>query len=96
MEARAAFGNDFFIFLAACIFHHCELVDELGGVFRVRRVSPRWLRMPLEEEAAMDVDEEAEGLQGTSGIEVMDGFLRQLFPLLLRPAVSFILMAALQ
>ena len=52
--------------------------------------------MPLKEEEATDVDEEAEELQGTSCNEVMDGFLRQLFPLLLRTAVSRILMATLQ
>lgn len=63
-RGSGCFWIDFFIFLATCIFHHCKPVDELGGVFRGRGVLPRWLRMPLEEEEAMDADEEAEELQG--------------------------------
>lgn len=88
MEARGVFGNDFFIFLATCVFHHCKQVDEFDGVSRGCGVSLRWLWMPLEEEETMHADEEAEELQGTSCDKVMGGFLRQLFPLVLGPAVS--------
>lgn len=52
--------------------------------------------MPLKVEEVTDVDGEAEEPQGTSCDEVMDVFLQQLFPLILRLAVSHILAAALQ
>lgn len=52
--------------------------------------------MPLEEEEAMDADEEAEELQGTSCDKVMYGFLQKLFPLVLGPAVSHIPTTALK
>lgn len=52
--------------------------------------------MPLKVEEVTDVDGEAEEPQETSCDEVMDVFLQQLFPLILRLAVSHILAAALQ